>query len=42
MATFALPDLSIIANDVVGGIFTGLAIVNLVNLCRTPKEEVSK
>ena len=40
LATFAIPDLTILANDIVGGIFAGLAILNLVNLlgCCKKKE----
>ena len=39
-ATIALPDLGIIVNDCIGGVFAVLAIVNLVNKCRKPEAEV--
>ncbi len=41
LATFALPDFKIVANDIVGGVFAGLAILNLVNLlgCCKKKED---
>ena len=39
-ATIALPDISIIVNDCIGGVFAVLAIVNLLNKCRKPEAEV--
>ena len=40
LATFAIPDLSLEVNDIVGGVFAGMAILNLVNLlgCCKKKE----
>ena len=37
-SSFALPDIRIVANDVVGGVFLFLAIVNLVNVFREKKD----
>ena len=39
-ATLALPDVTIIVNDCIGGVFALLAILNLVNKCRKPEKEV--
>ena len=43
MATFALPDLSILINDIVGGTFALLAVVNFFMVCwKKPAADVAK
>ncbi len=40
LATFAIPDLSIVVNDIIGGVFALMAVLNLLNLlgCCKKKE----